>query len=372
LTVSANIALALGVFYILYATLVPLEYSIPWILTMLGISVFRLKLASNYLNNKDEKKLQLNTLSTRNYILLFGTSVFWSIAYIFIMHYGNESYDLIALMILIGYLGSSILSAASSWQMYLTLNLLSTITAYTFFQFQSHPVAPVESILISIAIIFIFGSARLYSKKLSNSFDNAYELDKSRTEVIRVLGRAGEYREENTGQHILRMSYSCYLLAKSFGYSEKEAKQLQHASTLHDVGKICIPDDILLKPGKLNPDEIKIVREHAQIGHDILGETESETIKLAKSICLTHHEKWDGSGYPNHLKGEDIPIEGRIVAVCDVYDALTSTRPYRKAWHHDKALDYLQSHSGSHFDPVLVKHFVKVLHRVIKYKEQHQ
>ena len=127
-------------------------------------------------------------------------------------------------MILIGYLGSSILSAASSWQMYLTLNLLSTITAYTFFQFQSHPVAPVESILISIAIIFIFGSARLYSKKLSNSFDNAYELDKSRTEVIRVLGRAGEYREENTGQHILKNELQLLPSSKEFRLLRKRGQ----------------------------------------------------------------------------------------------------------------------------------------------------
>jgi len=126
---------------------------------------------------------------------------------------------------------------------------------------------------------------------------------------------------------------------------------------MHDVGKIGIPDNILLKPGKLDPEEWDIMKKHAEMGADIIGDHDARIMVLARTIALTHHEKWDGTGYPKGLKGTDIPIEGRITGLCDVFDALTSSRPYKEGWPVDKAIAYINENAGAHFDPELVEHF---------------
>jgi putative two-component system response regulator len=197
------------------------------------------------------------------------------------------------------------------------------------------------------------------------------ELEDTRLEITRRLGRAAEYRDNETGLHIIRMSKMSQLLGLSAGMSDREANLLLHASPMHDIGKIGIPDSILQKPGKLNPEEWEIMKTHAEIGAEILSGDESELLKTARMIALTHHEKWDGSGYPRGLKGEEIPLVGRIVALSDVFDALTSERPYKKAWPVDDAVKFISENSGIHFDPGLVQHFMNVLPQVLAIRDEH-
>lgn len=189
----------------------------------------------------------------------------------------------------------------------------------------------------------------------------AEELTKTRLEIIQRLGRAAEFRDNETGMHIIRVSQSCRLLALAAGLDERTADRIMNASPMHDVGKIGIPDHILLKPGRLDKDEFEIMKTHAEIGGEILSGGDTRLMKLARVIAVTHHEKWDGSGYPKGLEGEDIPVAGRIAAVCDVFDALTSSRPYKKAWAIEDAVKLINEQSGAHFDPNLVNHFNKIL-----------
>ncbi|WP_287878408.1 HD domain-containing phosphohydrolase [Aquitalea sp.] len=180
-------------------------------------------------------------------------------------------------------------------------------------------------------------------------------------EVTLSLARAGEYRDNETGKHITRMSKMCEQMALALGKDATWAHALRMASPLHDVGKIGVPDRILLKPGRLDEAEYQIMREHPRIGGTIIPEHPALVIRMARRIALTHHEKWDGSGYPAGLCGEEIPLEGRIAAICDVYDALVSARPYKPAWTQQAALDFLQQESGHHFDPHLVETFLRIV-----------
>ncbi len=183
------------------------------------------------------------------------------------------------------------------------------------------------------------------------------ELQETRLAIVRCLGHAAEFKDNETGLHVIRMSQYSYIIAKAYGLSDEQADNLLHAAPMHDVGKIGIPDHVLLKNGKLDEDEWAIMRKHPEFGAQIIGEHRSPLLKLARTIALTHHEKWDGSGYPNGLKGEEIPLEARIVAIADVYDALTSKRPYKEAWPIDKAIACIDENSGFHFDPYLVTLF---------------
>ena len=197
-------------------------------------------------------------------------------------------------------------------------------------------------------------------------------LREAQVEVIQRLSWAAEYRDVETGQHIKRMSEYCYLIAKKMGFSEHWACTLRLAAPMHDIGKIGITDDVLLKPGKLDPDEAEHMKEHPLIGAKILDGSNSELLQLAHTLALEHHEKFDGSGYPHGKKGEEISIEGRICAVADVFDALTSARPYKAAWPVDKAISLLKEEKGAHFDPLCVDAFLSCLDDVLKVKEQHK
>lgn len=192
------------------------------------------------------------------------------------------------------------------------------------------------------------------------------ELRRTRLQVVQQLGRAAEYRDNETGNHILRMSHISALLAKFIGWNEADCELMLHASPMHDIGKIGIPDHILLKPGKFEPEEWEIMKTHVVIGARILEGDDSDLMKCAGEIALSHHEKWDGSGYPNGLSGEDIPLSGRIAALADVFDALTSVRPYKKAWTVEAAVDLIKETSGSHFDPALVAVFLQQLPEILK------
>lgn len=206
------------------------------------------------------------------------------------------------------------------------------------------------------------------TKELQNAQDKLHE---SRLEVVRRLGRAAEYRDNETGLHIIRMSKIAALIGSASGLNDEEADMVLNASPMHDIGKLGIPDHILLKPGKLDSEEWEIMQTHAQIGADILAGSTSPLLVMAHDIALSHHEKWDGSGYPNSFKGDEIPIEARLSTVADVFDALTSVRPYKKAWSIEDTMDYFRSESGKQFDPALVKSLEKELPNVILIKEEH-
>ena len=174
---------------------------------------------------------------------------------------------------------------------------------------------------------------------------------------------AVEFRDEDTGAHIERIGRFSTLLAEHIGMDPEFCERLRHAAPLHDVGKVAIPDAILLKPGPLTPEERAIVETHAEEGHRLVRGSSSSILDMAATIALSHQEKWDGSGYPRGLKGEAIPIEGRIVAVADVFDALTSDRVYRKAFSVEDAVQMMREQRGRHFDPVLLDAFMEVLGR---------
>lgn len=196
------------------------------------------------------------------------------------------------------------------------------------------------------------------------------ELRETRLEIIQRLGVAAEYKDKETGEHIMRMSSFCRLIAKATGMSDEEAELIYNASPMHDVGKIGIPDRILLKPGKLDADEWEIMKTHTTIGAKIIGDHPSELLQSARIIALTHHEKWDGSGYPFAKKGEEIHPYGRISALADVFDALTSKRPYKEAWSFEEAVDEIIKGKGTHFDPFYLDAFLQVLPEIkrIKYE----
>ncbi|HAG40274.1 Cyclic di-GMP phosphodiesterase response regulator RpfG [Pseudoalteromonas sp. P1-30] len=207
------------------------------------------------------------------------------------------------------------------------------------------------------------------------SLVQAEQLKQAHVDLVHRLGRAAEYKDTDTGEHIARMSQYSKLLALEFGMGEQQAELLRQAAPMHDVGKIGIPDAILLKPGRLTPDEFDHMKQHAAIGAQILANSSSPLLQLAHKLAIEHHEKWDGSGYPNGLKGEQISVEGRIVAIADVFDALTSKRPYKEAWGVEEALEHMQAQAGKHFDPHLINLFVNKLDAIIAikntYQEQH-
>jgi putative two-component system response regulator len=188
------------------------------------------------------------------------------------------------------------------------------------------------------------------------------DLDASQIETVRRLSRAVEFRDEDTGRHIARISALAARTARSAGLDVEHCGLIERASPLHDVGKVAIPDSVLLKPGPLTPAERLNIETHAEIGHRLLDGSDSAVLQLAATIALTHHEHYDGGGYPRGLAGESIPIEGRIVAIVDVFDALTSDRVYRPAMTIDQALAILRDGRGTHFDPVLLDHFLNDLH----------
>lgn len=186
------------------------------------------------------------------------------------------------------------------------------------------------------------------------------QLIETQFELMRCLARAGEFRDSDTGSHILRVSVGCHLLAQAAGLGRRQVELIRYAAMMHDIGKIGIADEVLLKPSKLTPEEFEQIKAHCQFGVDILGDYYADVTQMARDIAFTHHERWDGQGYPRGLAGEAIPIEGRITAIIDVYDALTSARPYKSAMPTEDALAIIRDGAGSQFDPRLVVHFIAV------------
>ncbi len=188
-------------------------------------------------------------------------------------------------------------------------------------------------------------------------------------ETLLRLGKAGEYRDEDTGNHVIRMARYARAIAEDLGLSDEECSDIEFAAPMHDIGKIGIPDQVLLKPGKFVAQEWDTMKQHTSIGHNILSDSQSRYIQMGAVIALNHHEKFDGSGYPAGLKGTEIPLVARIVAVADVFDALVSERPYKKSWSHQQALDYIHDQSGKHFDPQCVQAFFNRLDDIMQIQQ---
>ena len=191
-------------------------------------------------------------------------------------------------------------------------------------------------------------------------------------ETLFRLAKAGEYRDADTGNHVLRMARFSRLIAEGMGLDENRCSLIEMAAPMHDIGKIGIPDNILLKPGKLTHEEFAIMKTHTSIGYHILKNSHSKFINLGSEIALSHHERYDGSGYPNSLQGKAIPLDARIVAVADVFDSLTSERPYKKAWSNQEALEYVCNNKGTHFDPGCVDAFMLQFSKISLTQQQLQ
>lgn len=264
--------------------------------------------------------------------------------------------------------------------------------------FLSKPVDPSELMLRLenvIAVKAYQDHLAEYSERLEKQVQlRTRELVRSRQEAIHCLARAGEYRDDDTGHHVTRVGQYSALIASELGFPKSAIELIEQAAQLHDVGKIGIPDSILHKPGKLEPHEFELIQEHCGIGRriinplsheesirlkshtsvgmQIMGSTSSPVLKLAAVIAASHHEKWDGSGYPKGLSGNAIPIEGRIVAVADVFDALSSARPYKKAFPLEQCLQILQEGREKHFDPRVLDAFMNRIDDVIVIREQYE
>lgn len=195
-------------------------------------------------------------------------------------------------------------------------------------------------------------------------------LERNQRSAIFMLGAAGHYNDTDTGVHIWRMASYSKLLAQAMGYSLSEAALIELAAPMHDTGKIGIPDHVLRKPGPLNDEEWCIMRTHCKIGHEILSKSDEAVFQLAAEIALHHHEKWDGTGYPKGLSGKNIPESARIVAIADVFDALTMERPYKEPWPVEKSFAHIQSGAGQHFDPEIVECFCDIRSAVLDVKDE--
>lgn len=222
-----------------------------------------------------------------------------------------------------------------------------------------------------LEVRMLHNSVRSEKKSLETQVvESSQELHQYQVEIIHRLARAAEYRDNETGMHVIRISKLCERLARGLGLNDHECHLIRHASPMHDIGKIGIPDHILLKPGKLTAEEWTIMKTHSDIGALILSGSESEFLQMAEIIAGSHHERWDGSGYPKGLKGEEIPQVSRIVTVCDVFDALTSDRPYKKAWSVEDAVAEMENQSGKLFDPHVLRVFITKLPEMVGITQQ--
>jgi hypothetical protein len=308
----------------------------------------------------------------RRYLLgVMANGVGWGVLPLMTLNYAPQNLILIELIVLLGMVAPGVVTLGASIACYLAYMLPIFAGAISWMLLQFHHDYYLLATMALIYMGFMIYAALSFNRTLRNVFSQSLELHEAELQAVTTLGRAGELRDNETGAHINRVSMSCRLLALEAGLDERFAETIQLASTLHDVGKIGVPDNILLKCGKLDDNEMAIMRSHVTLADNILGGNDSRIMRMGLTIARNHHEKWDGSGYPKGIAGKTIPVEGRIVAICDVFDALVSERPYKQAWPAEKALAFMREQSGLHFDPELVRHFLQIAPRILALQQEY-
>ncbi|WP_373003873.1 HD-GYP domain-containing protein [Sulfurimonas sp.] len=372
ITIGGSFVMMMIVGFLFY-NIVPIYVILFGLLMHMIVLIYRAAICKSYSKYKAKiTDLYILKKYKRYYVLgTFMSGIVWGLSVVLLFFEDSIEYQFFLYTVVVGLAGASVVTLSAVFQVYIAfiVPMLGISAIYAFMQ--EGDIYTATGIFISGLIVFFYISGRSYYRNLVDSIVDKESVLNTQHEVINRLSKAGEYRDNETGMHITRMSYSCSLLAKECGYSEDFATNILYASGMHDIGKIGIPDNILLKPEKLDANERAIMQEHVNIGKKILENSNSNLIKLSESIAYTHHEKYDGTGYPNSLKASDIPIEGRITAICDVFDALVSERPYKKAWSHQDAIDYITEESSKHFDPELVKKFVLIYPDIKNFYDKH-
>lgn len=380
----AQFLIASIAFSFYYSVEEPLAVIIAWLALITLILILRVHFARSFIEiDRKGESITANELKTRTTqleLVMFSLSILWSASIFITSSIGennlNFAFQMMTIAFTVGIIGVavSVLSAIPR-VFYLFATPLGITTLFALLTNSNanietaHTIAFIAGLLLGL-VMFI-STSRQFSQQFDDSIIKSYTIEQRELELINRLSMASEYRDSETGNHINRMSYSCYLLALEAGFSLQQAELIRIASSMHDIGKLGVSDEVLLKPGKLTKQERIHIEKHAQIGGNILAHSESEMIQLAQLIAENHHEKVDGTGYPKGLKGYQIPTEAKIAAICDVFDALTSERPYKKPWSNEKALSYIIEHSGSHFDTQLVQKFMKIYPEVVAYAKEH-
>jgi len=315
---------------LMYALIIGTEFPV-WLLTI----IFSLGLLLQFLRFANYKKyLQHsgddNQVWVRRYVIdVFWSSVVWALLFIGMFYYLPIEYHYIAMAVGLGISGAAIVTLGALFKVYLAFStpiLLSLVVALIY---QQEYTQVISGFVTLLGWVYLVLTASKYSKLYADMLENNLLVQASNKEALELLGRAGEYRDEDTGNHVDRVAKSVYLVAKALGKNDDWAHLISDASRLHDIGKIGISDSILLKPGKLTDEERKVMESHTELGVNVLDMAESTVFRVARIIAESHHERWDGKGYPSGTSKNDIPVESRIVSICDVFDALTSTRPYK-------------------------------------------
>ena len=368
-----QVFVALFMTYILYGE-VSNSRLIPWTLVILSILALRVIAMIAFYKGKAHTH---HIFSTKTWILIYQinvlfTGISWGIlSYLFTEQYQILDMQLVMVSIIFAIAGIGVVSLGPIFSVYVfySVPMISMISIH--WLISDKPFHYEVASLLFLGLAFLLIAAFQFYRRTLDLIQRTHEVERNQLDIIERLGRAGEFKDNETGSHVKRMSYSSYLLALECGLSEHQADQIYLASPMHDIGKIGIPDNILLKPGKLNNEEWDIMKTHTTIGAELLDSQSSQLLQLASSIAANHHEKWDGSGYPAGLSGQDIPLEARIVCICDEFDALVSKRPYKEAWSLEDALAFIKEQSGKHFDPKLVEHFLLISPQIIEYRKKH-
>jgi len=228
-----------------------------------------------------------------------------------------------------------------------------------------------ESGVFSTQDLEYISLAASYSGKSLEAVQLHHEIEETQKEIIFTMGEIGESRSKETGNHVKRVAEYSYILALGLGMAEEEAELLRIASPMHDIGKVAIPDAVLKKPGKLTDEEFDIMKSHTEIGYSLLMNSRRRILQTAAIVASQHHEKWNGRGYPNGLRGEEIHLYGRITAIADVFDALASDRVYKKAWELERILNLFKEERGEHFDPRVVDVFMDQLPKILEIRDRY-
>ncbi len=295
-------------------------------------------------------------------VLFLG--ILWALLFAKVLQQPSTEMHLLAMVFGMGLSAAATVTLGAAFGVYIAFAAPILLTLAGTFLANGTQIHITAALFLLVGTAFALYTARKYSHHFALMQEATEQLRETEMEALICLGKAGEYRDSDTGDHVLRVGYASYVLARAAGFSETDARNLMYASPLHDLGKIGIRDDVLLKPGKLTDAEIEEMKRHTQIGAEILKNSKSPVMQMARKVALSHHEKWDGSGYPAGLAGKNIPIEGRIVAICDVFDALISSRPYKHRWTDTEAITHLRQNAGTHFDPTLVALFINEIPKI--------